>query len=269
MVVPFENRANDRFQPLPFLILPHRFRPRAGGAGPDVHYVDILVQDGHIVAAGPEKGVRCGIYYAHYFNPVCHLWQKYQKNAYFRAAMLFVLEGLDGAGKSTQVKKLKDYLESIYKDLEYIHFPRYDAPVYGNLIGKFLRGAFGPIETVHPQLVALLFAEDRHGAGAQIRQHLGNGGAVLLDRYVYSNIAYQCAKLQDKAEAEELRQWIFDTEYGEFKLPKPDLNIFLDVPIDFVENSLTHPREEEGREYLEGGKDIHCILYGIWRCELQ
>lgn len=171
--------------------------------------------------------------------------------------MLFVLEGLDGAGKSTQVKKLKDYLESIYKDLEYIHFPRYDAPVYGNLIGKFLRGAFGPIETVHPQLVALLFAEDRHGAGAQIRQHLGNGGAVLLDRYVYSNIAYQCAKLQDKAEAEELRQWIFDTEYGEFQLPKPDLNIFLDVPIDFVENSLTHPREEEGREYLEGGKDIH------------
>lgn len=171
--------------------------------------------------------------------------------------MLFVLEGLDGAGKSTQVKKLKDYLESIYKDLEYTHFPRYDAPVYGNLIGKFLRGAFGPIETVHPQLVALLFAEDRHGAGAQIRQKLENGGAVLLDRYVYSNIAYQCAKLQDKAEAEELRQWIFDTEYGEFQLPKPDLNIFLDVPIDFVENSLTHPREEEGREYLEGGKDIH------------
>ncbi|MCQ2175655.1 MAG: dTMP kinase [Bacteroidales bacterium] len=171
--------------------------------------------------------------------------------------MLFVLEGLDGAGKSTQVKKLKEYLESIYKDLEYTHFPRYDAPVYGNLIGKFLRGAFGPIETVHPQLVALLFAEDRHGAGAQIRQKLENGGAVLLDRYVYSNIAYQCAKLQDKAEAEELRQWIFDTEYGEFQLPKPDLNIFLDVPIDFVENSLTHPREEEGREYLEGGRDIH------------
>lgn len=171
--------------------------------------------------------------------------------------MLFVLEGLDGAGKSTQVKKLKDYLESIYKDLEYIHFPRYDAPVYGNLIGKFLRGAFGPIETVHPQLVALLFAEDRHGAGAQIRQKLENGGAVLLDRYVYSNIAYQCAKLPEKTEAEELRQWIFDTEYGEFQLPKPDLNIFLDVPIDFVENSLTHPREEEGREYLEGGRDIH------------
>ena len=171
--------------------------------------------------------------------------------------MLFVLEGLDGAGKSTQVKKLKSYLESIYKDLEYIHFPRYDAPVYGDLIGKFLRGSFGPIDTVHPQLVALLFAEDRHGAGPQIRRKLDDGGSVLLDRYVYSNIAYQCAKLENQEDAEALRQWIFNTEYGNFNLPKPDLNIFLDVPIGFVENSLTHPREEEGREYLAGGKDIH------------
>ena len=37
--------------------------------------------------------------------------------------MLIVLEGLDGAGKSTQVKKLKAYLEKVLGDLEYIHFP--------------------------------------------------------------------------------------------------------------------------------------------------
>ena len=54
--------------------------------------------------------------------------------------MLVVLEGLDGAGKSTQVKKLKAYLEKICPELEYIHFPRYDAPVYGDLISRFLRG---------------------------------------------------------------------------------------------------------------------------------
>ena len=72
--------------------------------------------------------------------------------------MLVVLEGLDGAGKSTQVKMLKDYLNTTCDRLEYIHFPRYDSPVYGGLIGKFLRGGFGSIESVHPQLVALLFA---------------------------------------------------------------------------------------------------------------
>ena len=171
--------------------------------------------------------------------------------------MLIVLEGLDGAGKSTQVRKLKAYLEDVLGELEYIHFPRYDAPVYGDLIGRFLRGDFGSNETVHPQLVALLFAEDRHGAGPGIKATLARGGTVLLDRYVYSNIAYQCAKLADPEERERLREWIINTEFGEFDLPRPDLNIFLDVPIDFVENSLEKSRKGADREYLHGEKDIH------------
>ena len=171
--------------------------------------------------------------------------------------MLVVLEGLDGAGKSTQVRKLRNYLESLFGSIEYIHFPRYDAPVYGDLISRFLRGDFGDNETVHPQLVALLFAEDRHGASPQMKHVLSSGGTVLLDRYVYSNIAYQCAKVKDETEAETLRDWIFNTEYGNFGLPVPDLNIFLDVPIDFVEKKLKSSRNGQDREYLEGGQDIH------------
>ncbi len=171
--------------------------------------------------------------------------------------MLVVLEGLDGAGKSTQVKKLRTYLESIFGNLEYIHFPRYDAPVYGGLISSFLRGDFGRNDAVHPQLVALLFAEDRHGAAPLMKERLEKGGAVLLDRYVYSNIAYQCAKINDPEEAEALRDWIFDTEYGDFALPVPDLNIFLDVPIGFVESKLRSQRGGADRAYLEGAQDIH------------
>ena len=171
--------------------------------------------------------------------------------------MLVVLEGLDGAGKSTQVKKLRAYLESLCGNLEYIHFPRYDAPVYGDLISRFLRGDFGSNETVHPQLVALLFAEDRHGAAPQMKQVLNQGGNILLDRYVYSNIAYQCAKLPDAEQAAALREWIFQTEYGNFELPKPDLNIFLDVPIAFVESKLKSQRGGADRDYLEGAQDIH------------
>lgn len=171
--------------------------------------------------------------------------------------MLTVLEGLDGAGKSTQVKKLRAYLEGVFGSLEYIHFPRYDAPVYGDLISRFLRGDFGDNSSVHPQLVALLFAEDRHGAAPEMKRTLDKGGAVLLDRYVYSNIAYQCAKLSDKEAAADLREWIFNTEYGQFDLPKPDLNIFLDVPISFVEKKLTADRAGNDREYLGGAQDIH------------
>lgn len=171
--------------------------------------------------------------------------------------MLVVLEGLDGAGKSTQVKRLRSYLESRCESLEYIHFPRYDAPVYGDLISRFLRGDFGGNDQVHPQLVALLFAEDRHGAVPEMKRILASGGTVLLDRYVYSNIAYQCAKLHTEEEKEALRKWIIDTEYGAFGLPVPDLNIFLDVPTGFVEKKLSADRRGNDRTYLAGGHDIH------------
>ena len=171
--------------------------------------------------------------------------------------MLIVLEGLDGAGKSTQVRKLKDYLTERCGELEYIHFPRYNAPVYGDLISRFLRGDFGANDAVHPQLVALLFAEDRHGAAPFIREALEEGKTVLLDRYVYSNIAYQCAKLKDMVARKRLRDWIFNTEYGDFQLPVPDLNLFLDVPIGFVEQSLSQARSGADRNYLSGAQDIH------------
>lgn len=171
--------------------------------------------------------------------------------------MLIVIEGLDGAGKSTQVRLMREYLGRVCPSLEYIHFPRYDAPVYGGLIGKFLRGGFGEIDKVHPQLVALLFAEDRRDAAPLIRKVIKEGGTVLLDRYVYSNIAYQCAKMPDEEGAEELREWILNTEYGQFDLPRPDLNIFLDVPISFVEQSLSRQRVGGERGYLNGASDIH------------
>lgn len=171
--------------------------------------------------------------------------------------MLVVLEGLDGAGKSTQVRKMRRYLETRCGNVDYIHFPRYDAPVYGELISRFLRGDFGENDSVHPQLVALLFAEDRHQIAPYMKRELEKGKTILLDRYVYSNIAYQCAKLDDPAERERLRNWIFTTEYTSFGLPVPDLNIFLDVPTGFVEQKLAADRAGRDRDYLAGARDIH------------
>ena len=171
--------------------------------------------------------------------------------------MLIVLEGLDGAGKSTQLKMLCNYLEQSGKKLKYLHFPRYDVQPFGGLISNFLKGEYGSNEAVHPQLVALLFAEDRHAAAQQINEWLEDGYCVVLDRYVYSNIAFQTAKLQDPEKARELREWIFDLEYNYFKIPQPDLNLFLDVPIGFVESELRHQRSGSDRDYLQGAQDIH------------
>ena len=168
-----------------------------------------------------------------------------------------VLEGLDGAGKSTQVKMLQEYLSSKGHRYEYLHFPRFDAPVYGDLVARFLRGELGALDQVNPYLVALIYAGDRAEAASMIRSWLDEGKFVIVDRYVYSNVGYQCAKVDDPAEREQLRQWIVDLEYQHNAIPQPDLSLFLDVPFSFTQRKLTEQRDGDDRQYLHGKQDIH------------
>ena len=170
---------------------------------------------------------------------------------------LFVVEGVDGSGKSTQIRLLNDYFSKKGYRCEYLHFPRTDAPFFGELIARFLRGEFGSLGEVNPWLVAMLYAGDRMDASELISGWLKKGSVVLLDRYTYSNIAYQCAKLSDIKEQEKLMKWILDLEFSHFSIPKPDLNIFLDVPFTFTEKKLSDSRTGEDRRYLNGTKDIH------------
>lgn len=171
--------------------------------------------------------------------------------------MFIVLEGLDGAGKSTQITKLRDMFKKRGVDTEYLHFPRFDSPVYGDLIARFLRGDLGTVEGVNPYLVALLYAGDRADAAKQIRSWQEEGKVVIVDRYVYSNIGYQCAKIADGEQRKTLRDWILTTEYEEFNIPRPDLSLFLDVPFSFTERKLNENRDGDDRAYLQGGRDIH------------
>ena len=170
--------------------------------------------------------------------------------------MFIVLEGLDGAGKSTQIRMLRQLFADRGVESEYVHFPRFDSPVYGQLIARFLRGEFGGVQEVDPYLVALIFAGDRADAAPQIRQWLAEGKAVL-DRYVYSNVGFQCAKLPAGEERDRLADWIVNLEFGHNALPRPDLSLFLDVPFAFTERKLSEVREGDDRDYLQGGQDIH------------
>ena len=171
--------------------------------------------------------------------------------------MFIVLEGLDGAGKSTQIKQLRQLLASRGIESEYVHFPRFDSPVFGELRARFLRGELGSVESVDPYIVALLFAGDRADMAPQIRAWQAEGKVVIVDRYVYSNIGYQCAKLATEEQRAKLKQWILDTEYGYYNIPRPDLSLFLDVPFAFTAKSLTEQRSGDDRAYLNGEKDIH------------
>ena len=98
--------------------------------------------------------------------------------------MFIVLEGLDGAGKSTQIKKLREMFAEQGIASEYLHFPRFDAPVYGDLIARFLRGELGGIDQVDPYIVALLYAGDRADAAKLIHGWQQEGKVVIVDRYV-------------------------------------------------------------------------------------
>lgn len=172
--------------------------------------------------------------------------------------MFIVLEGVDGSGKSTQIAKLREMFAQRGIESEYLHFPRFDAPYFGDLIARFLRGELGSIEQVDPYIVALLYAGDRHDAATMIGRWLSEGKVVICDRYVYSNVGYQCAKMQDSEEREKLRKWILQLEYDHFAIPKPDVSLFLDVPFAFTERKLLQEqREGDDRAYLNGQKDIH------------
>ncbi|MCU0472263.1 MAG: dTMP kinase [Bacteroidales bacterium] len=170
---------------------------------------------------------------------------------------LFVVEGLDGAGKSTQIRLLKEYFSGKGYICEYLHFPRTESPYFGELIARFLRGEFGALNEVDPWLVAMLYAGDRNDAAGMIEGWLKNGSIVLLDRYTYSNISYQCAKLTDPQQQDKLMNWILDLEFNHFGIPRPGLNIFLDVPFSFTEKKLSSSRTGDDRIYLNGTKDIH------------
>ncbi|MEZ5072651.1 MAG: thymidylate kinase [Bacteroidales bacterium] len=168
-----------------------------------------------------------------------------------------MIEGLDGSGKSTQLRLLKEKLEHEKVPFQMLHFPRLEEGIYGRLVARFLRGEMGSIDRVDPYLVALLFAGDRADAAAMIRSWMDRGYLVIVDRYVYSNIAFQCAKLSNEAEQDALRDWILHLEFEHNLLPRPDVNLFLHVPLSFVQMQLEAGRTGDDRSYLRGAQDIH------------
>lgn len=174
-----------------------------------------------------------------------------------KQSKFIVIEGLDGSGKSTQLELLKEYLTTQGISFRHIHFPRLNEGVYGHLIAEFLRGDFGANDLVHPKLVALLFAGDRKDFAQTINTWLAEGHLVIADRYVHSNIAFQCAKLEDKREKIKLKDWILELEYKYFQIPIPDASLFLDVSTKAVAKALSEDDVRDQRQYLSGNKDIH------------
>lgn len=170
---------------------------------------------------------------------------------------LIVLSGLDGSGKSTQVELIRKYFEEHNIKYEYVHFPIYGHNPASKVVASYLRGEFGDINEVDPVFVANIYAMDRYLYLPTLQKQLMENDVVLLDRYVFCNMAFQGAKHNTAAQSQIMRDWINEFEFGFLELPYPDLNIFFDTPITAIEQRLANKRDGSDREYLNGAQDIH------------
>ena len=166
--------------------------------------------------------------------------------------MLIDLEGIDGSGKGTQAARLCDRLIAAGISAVLVSFPRYDATQFGKAVGEFLNGAFGTLDAVHPFLVSLLFAGDRFESKEFLLEKIATHDVVVLDRYVPSNVAHQASKLDGTART-ELAQRILAVEFGVFGMPRPDLVLFLDLPVDVAQRLIA---KKKARSYTELAADI-------------
>lgn len=126
---------------------------------------------------------------------------------------LILIEGLDRTGKTTQTSILTDRLKP---NAQLIKFPDRSTTI-GKLINQYLtdKNFNLPNQSVH-----LLFSANRWEVAENIKETLLNGTNVILDRYVYSGIAYSAAKDVDGMDL----QWCLNPDKG---LLKPDLTLFL------------------------------------------
>ena len=182
---------------------------------------------------------------------------------------LIVIEGTDCSGKETQSKKLIENLEKNNKKVCYFYFQNYESPtgkiVGGSYLGKsyICDGWFKEkAPNVDSKVSSLYFAADRKYNINKIIDKLNDGYNVILDRYLYSNIAHQGGKWKTKEERDEMYNWLSKLEFDLLELPKADIKVFLHMPYNAI-NKLKAGRiekldqNEEDKEHLLNAENAY------------
>ena len=99
----------------------------------------------------------------------------------------------------------------------------------------------------------------------KIRELINNGTNVILDRYVYSNMAFQGSKMNDDLERIEFFKWIEKLEFEHLELPRTDINIFLHMPTEKTVELLSKRSEkmdgnESDKKYLEKCEQTYFLI---------
>ena len=165
---------------------------------------------------------------------------------------LIVLDGLDGSGKSTQGKLLKENLLAMGEETILISFPDYQQPSSA-LVKMYLNGEFSDDpDEVNAYAASSFYAVDRYASFKKFWQTpYEEGKTVIATRYVSSNAIHQMGKLPE-SDWEDYLRWIEDYEYKKLGLPAPDLVVFLDMNREVSDQLLSHRYGGD-----ESKKDIH------------
>lgn len=133
---------------------------------------------------------------------------------------LIVLEGIDGAGTTTQTARLCAALAARQVEAHATREPS-TGPV-GRLLREMLGGAHQPVDAT---TLGLLFAADRADhLQREIEPALARGAVVVSDRYYHSSLAYQ-SDPDDRAGFDWVRLL-------NGRARRPDLTLLLEVPVD-------------------------------------
>lgn len=169
---------------------------------------------------------------------------------------LIVIDGVDASGKETQTRLLMERLQSEGKKVRMISFPAYDNPS-STLVRMYLGGEFGTEpDDVNAYAASSFFAADRYATYKQDwgKDYRDEDTIILADRYVSSNMIHQASKLKSEAEKSEFMAWLDDFEYNRYGLPKPDVTLFLDMPVEWGQRLM---RERANKIDGSDTKDIH------------
>jgi dTMP kinase len=151
--------------------------------------------------------------------------------------------------------------------VQLLGFPRYTETAFGRRIGEYLNGRYGSLDDVHPLLACLLYAGDRFESRDDLQRAIEDCDAVVLDRYIGSNIAHQAAKLRGP-DRDDLCEFIEHLEHEIYRLPRADLVVLLDLPAvqaqqliarkarrDYTDRA--HDLQEENTAYLEAVRQMY------------
>jgi len=143
-----------------------------------------------------------------------------------------VIEALDAGGSQTQTNLLADQLKGKNYQVLQLHFPQEDRATGQLIYDKFLLPKNKQKFSRREQ--ALLYIQDFYSRAEDIEHVRAVKGrhVVLSDRFYGSTLAYQMLNLSGKQRA-VMQRWLMGViADGTPALPKPDLVIFLDTPVD-------------------------------------